>query len=108
MTQGQMFNEVKEKIKHALNGEMFYAENENGIIYRPASKEECNDYILKAFDMAVYHCLEANAFGRVYDYLLEKHGVRYTIQEILMSKAVEDLRFQDYKYEEGDWHENVT
>ena len=98
-TMGQMFNMEKDIIKHAIDGEIVSGEDEDGFIYEPASFEECRKAILAAFDNAVYHCLEANAFGRVYDYLLEKNGVTYTLQEILLSKAIEDSRFNDYQYE---------
>jgi len=100
LTMGQIFNLDKEQIKHALNGELMYAEDEEGrFLYRPASPEECREFILRTFDNAVYHCMEANKFGKVYDYIIEKNGVKYTIQDILLSKAIEDAKPSDYHYE---------
>lgn len=100
LTMGQIFNLDKERIKHALMGELLYTEAEDGMtIYRPASKEECREFILRKFDNAVYQCLEQMKFGRVYDRIIEKNGVRYTIQDILISKRLEDEKPCDYQYE---------
>lgn len=52
--------EIRERIRHAMNGELPQGEDENGTVYRSASREECDKYILAAYDKAVYHCLEAN------------------------------------------------
>lgn len=105
MTAAQIFNMDKERIKHALDGELMYSENEEGIIYRPASREECRDFILRKFDNVVYHLLESYKFGRIYDYLMEKNGVKYNMQDILLSKAIEDCKPCDYQYEPFDGDE---
>ena len=105
LTMGQIFNIDKERIKHALAGELLYTDTESGeLIYRPASPEECREFILRKFDNAVFHCLEQMKFGRVYDWIIEKNGIHYTIQDILISKRIEDERPCDYQYEpfEGD------
>ena len=99
-TMGQKFNMDKERIKHALNGELAYSKNENGFIYRPAPIEECESFILKTFDNVVYHLLEMTKFGRIYDYLLEKNGIKYSMQDIMIGKAIEDCKPDDYQYEE--------
>ena len=102
LTMGKCFNMDKERIKKALDGYLVVGEDKNGFIYEKASQEECREFILRKFDNAVYHCLESMAFGRVYDYIMAKNGVKYTMEEILLSKAIEDERFQDYQYEPFD------
>ena len=102
LTAGKIFNMDKERIKHALRGELVYSEGEDGFIYRPASKEECDEFILRKFDNVVFQLLESYKFGRIYDYILEKNGVKYSISDILLSKAIEDCKPEDYQYEGED------
>ena len=91
--------EKKEMIRHAMNGELPQGEDENGTIFRSASREECMQYILAAYDNAVYHCLESNKFGKVYDRILEKNGIKLTMKEIVLLKADEDAKKTDYEFE---------
>lgn len=98
LTIGQVFNLEKEQVRHALKGELMCGEDGNGFIYRKAAKEECDRYILSAFDNAVFHLLEANKFCRVYDEILERKGVRLTVQDILLGKAIEDCKTEDYHF----------
>lgn len=91
--------EIKERIRHAMNGELPQGEDENGTIYKSASREECDKYILAAYDQAVYHCLEANKFGKVYDKILEKNGIKPTMKEIVLLKADEDAKKTEYEFE---------
>ena len=96
---GQVMNMEKERIKHALQGELMVDEDENGFVYKKAPKEKCDRFILGAFDNAVHSCIEAYKFGRVYDYILEKNGIQISMQDIALSKAIEDCKPEDYQYE---------
>jgi len=99
LTAGRAFSLDKERIKHALKGELLAGETEEGFYYKPASREECEKFILGSYDNVVFHCLEAYAFGRIYEHYLEKNGIRLSLSEILISKAIEDMKDQDYQYE---------
>ena len=50
----------KERIKHALNGELACGENEDGFVYAKADKEACDNYIISAYENAVYYALTMN------------------------------------------------
>ncbi len=65
----------KERIKHAFMGELMCGEDENGFIYAPASKEECEQYILSAYDNAVYDAIQAMAGEKVMKRFAEENGV---------------------------------
>ncbi len=107
LTLGKMFNMEKERIRHALNGMLAYDEDETGFKYRKASKEECDRFILSRFDNAVYHCLESNSFGHVYDKIIQKHGITITLQDILIYKTLVDSQPCDYEYEPFDKDEVI-
>lgn len=102
LTMGKMFSLDKERIRKALEGYLIDGEDENGFTYRKATKAECDRFILQKFDNAVYHCLEETAFCRVYSNILESRGIHVDLHEILVNKAREDNRFQDYEYEPFD------
>ncbi len=66
---------MKEHIKHAFNNQLFDYEDEDGNpIYRPCTKKEAEEYILSAFDDAVYQALNAMHSGRALEYILKQHG----------------------------------
>ena len=85
LTFGQACNFDKERIKHALRGELMCDEDENGFVYAPASQEECERYILRAYDECVYQALQSMDSGRALDRLMKNHGLimgeSYTLAE---------------------------
>ena len=116
----------KERIKHAFMGELMCGEDENGFIYAPASKEECEKFILSAYDSAVYCAIQAIASTRATERFakdVEAHDL--TISEENMQKyhitrprdkkqhylyigsiyseyMNEELQKFDYEYENGE------
>lgn len=107
VTMGQSFNYDKERIKHAFKGELLCGEDEQGFIYAPASKEECEKYILSAFDNAVYHCLSSMDSGRALDRMLkDKTEDKIDFFKYMEYLGEERLRFNDYHFElDMEWEE---
>ena len=108
ITMGQAFAMDKERIKHALKGELMCGETEEGFEYAPATKEECDRYILSTFDNAVYHCRQANAGGVVLEGFLNRAGVNINLREYMEAVETEYRKYEcDYEYEpeEGEQHE---
>ena len=103
LTFGQVCNCNKERIKHALRGELMCGEGENGFIYAPASREECERYILRAYDECVYQALQSMDSGRAVDQLMKNHGLvlgeTYQLPEYMVLVEEEHRRFNDYVYE---------
>lgn len=97
----------KERIIHAFKGELMTGEtfdnqgNEH-FRYEKASREECLEYILEAYDNAVYQAKMSMDSGRALERLFEevagekttKHFKRYIA---LMEEERE--RYQDYHFE---------
>ena len=95
LTLGQAFNLDKERIKHALRGELVCGEDENGFKYIKNTKEACEEYILSAFDNAVHHALKANTAARA----LEKIAGEVDFKKYMEAEAEEEAKYNDYVYE---------
>ena len=106
LTFGQACNFDKERIKHALRGELMCDEDENGFVYAPASREECERYILRAYDECVYQASQSMDSGRALDRLMKNHGLvmgeSYTLAEYGNLVEEEHRKFNDYVYEPDD------
>ena len=97
----------KERIKKAMEGELLCGEDENGFQYAPAGYEECREFILEAFDNAVYQALTANASGRALEKVAKDNGLDFNqhIAELLEAKEQEEKADWDrgeYRFEEGE------
>lgn len=110
---GTAFQYDKERIKHALNGEIMIGEDEHGFIYDKCTKEEADAYILSAFDNAVYQALKLNASACVLEKMIEgykEEGTlkRDTFADYLASIFDEEKRMLDtYEFEpDKDLEEN--
>lgn len=102
LTSGQCFNMDKERIKHALRGELVCGESENGFEYAPAPQEECEKFIISAFDNAVFQCKQAHDAGRAHERIL-KECTKLSDKEIMAKyikyMAEESQKYNDYIYE---------
>lgn len=99
----------KERIKHAFKGELMCGEDENGFVYAPASKEECERYILQAYDNAVYCAIQAIAGSKSMERLAEENGVPLSSGGFINKQFPrysqlmnEELQKYDYKYESDE------
>ena len=77
----------KERIKHALDGEIMIDDTEDGFVYGPGTPEECKEFIISAYDNAVYWALDGLDRGRGMEALLASKGIHlgkdYTLQEYM-------------------------
>ena len=101
ITMAKAFSYDKERIKKALDGQILAGENENGFIYEKATKEECDKYILSAFDNVVYQCREALASGRALEaYLKSKGNIDFkAFFSFREAERKKDNESNDYIYE---------
>ena len=102
LTFGQTRNMDKERIKHALCGELMCGEDEKGFVYAKATSEECAAYILSAYDDCVYHAKQAMDNGRALERLMKSKGVECTPEEYGALMEAARLEFDDYQYENPD------
>lgn len=105
MSMAEMFNLDKERIKMALNGQLLSGEDESGFEYSPASKEECDEFIISAFDNAVHHCLKMARSGRAFEKILDDEGIKpesyfQKYMEITMALERQDEKEYPFYYEE--------
>lgn len=63
----------RERIEHALKGELCCGETETGFEYAPCTREEADEYILEAFDNAVYHALNLARTGEIYEEIIREN-----------------------------------
>lgn len=97
----------KERIIHAFNGELMIGEQPAGdgngrFIYEKASREECLQYILSAYDSAVYQAKMSMDSGRALERLFKEVTGSETVDHfkryVVLSEE-EHMRYPDYHYE---------
>ena len=104
----ESFNNDKERIIKALEGELLAGENENGFIYEKASAADCKQYILEAFDNAVFHALRGYASGKALEEIIKERGKDVGIYEymnaISLVEREREKTYGKYNYTEaGDY-----
>ncbi|MBQ6395498.1 MAG: hypothetical protein IJH87_04065 [Atopobiaceae bacterium] len=99
LTTGEAAELDKERIKEALSGRLMIGEDEDGFVYGPAAKEECDRFVLDAFDNQVHLCKQANAVGRAYERILADRGIGISLFEFMGYVEEESDRFNDYVFE---------
>ena len=100
-------NSLTESFK-ALEGELLASENENGFIYEKASAADCKQYILEAFDNAVFHALRGYASGKALEEIIKERGEDVRIYEymnaISLVEREREKKYGKYNYTEaGDY-----
>ncbi len=90
----------KERIKEALKGRQMIDEDENGFKYRKASKEECDSFIVSAFDNAVYHAMEAMRSARALEKYMKFKGIEMALDDYIVFYYEEQI----HDFERGEYH----
>lgn len=85
----------REGIEHALRGELVCDESEEGFVYAKASKEECDKFILSAYDEVVYQAIRAFTSGRALERIAEERGGGISLQEYM--EKVDEVERGDEK-----------
>lgn len=99
---GQVCNMEKEQIKEALKGRLVCGENEDGFEYAEASKEECEKFILGAYDEVVYQALQVMSSARALEGFLKDSGVKYNVPDLVEKISAEQGKYNDYVFEKED------
>ena len=86
ITMAQAFAYDRERIQHALKGELMSGENEQGFKYAPADEKLCKEFILRAFDQAAYLAIDANRTGVAIERICSKKGINISLQEFMAEK----------------------
>lgn len=92
----------KERIKHALNGELVVDQNEEGFVFAAApSADECHKDIIYRFEKYVHLAQEGMAAARAYENILKRRGVKvesmkFAIKEFMPEYECEIRKFQDF------------
>ena len=102
---GQSFMLDKERIRQAFLYKLVSGEDETGFVYSPCTKQEAEEYILSAYDNAVYQCQSALASVRAQERFIMDLLKKYDIPEIdyyqqFLNLQIEEMqKYQDYQYE---------
>lgn len=99
----------KERVRHALDGELICGESERGFGYAPAPKEECDAYILSVVDKWVYQAKELADSGRAVERVMAAHGWRMPFGEYIAAMDEASREYNDYLYEDdlAELHEEA-
>ena len=101
MTIGSAAELDKDRVRHALMGELMCGEDDRGFVYEPASREECERYILDVIDYWVYQAKHLADSGRAMERVMEAHGfsVLNHFREYVDEMAKASTEYDDYIYE---------
>lgn len=101
MSLAQVAELDKERVKHALNGELVCGEDENGFVYEPATREECDRYILEVVDSWYHQAKRLADNGRAIERLCKSHGfdpMSYFHEYVLLMAEAEN-EYATFAYE---------
>ena len=100
MTYGKMCAITKERVRHALNNQLFDYEDEHGNdVYKTCTKKEAEEYILSTFDSIVHEAIESMHSGRALEYILKQHGHTEVNLSEYENALHETEMERDYHYE---------
>ena len=92
----------KERVRHALAGELICGETEeDGFMYAPASKAECDEYILGVVDEWYFQAKKLADAARATERIMQRHGfdMMQYFQEYVNEMAIASHECNDYLYE---------
>ncbi len=99
MTIGRQGELDKDRVRHALKGLLVAGEDENGFVYEPAPREECERYVLEVIDAWIYQAKQLADSGRVVERVMADHGWRIPFREYAAAMAEVSL---DELHDEAD------
>lgn len=101
MTIGKAAELDKERVRHALMGELACGEDDCGFVYESASREECERYVLEVIDNWVYQAKQLADSGRAMERVAKSHGfsVMNHFREYIDEMGKASREFDDYIYE---------
>ena len=100
LTMGQCASLDKERVEHALHGELMCGEDEHGFVYAPAPREECESYILSVIDNWYFQAKQLADSGRAVERVMARHGWHMDFMEYMGEMAKAESEYGgDYVYE---------
>lgn len=96
----QTFEYDRERIQEALQGRIMVDETEDGFVYDDCTKEEADEYILDAFDNAVYMCLQCAQSSRALERYMDDHGIQIDFRDYL--KYMQEIEEEDRRHYEDE------
>lgn len=101
MTMGQAAELDKDRVRHALAGELVCGEDDNGFVYEPAPKDECDAYILGVVDKWYFEAKRMADSGRAMERVTKAHGFNILnhFREFMDEMAKAEGEYNDYLYE---------
>ena len=100
ITLGQAGEFDKERVRHALAGELMCGEDENGFVYKSAPKEECDAFILDVVDNWVFESKRLADSGRAIERIMNRHGFQMDFHEYLIEMHSAEVEHAgDYLFE---------
>ena len=70
----QVYEYDRERVEHALDGELKCGQDENGFIYEPASPEACREFILEVVDVWYGEAQRLSNCGKVMEAIIRENG----------------------------------
>ena len=91
----------KERVRHALKGELMCGEDERGFVYEPATAEECGRFVLDVLDFWVHQAKQLADSGRAMERVAEANGffIANHFREYVDAMAEASREYDDYLYE---------
>ena len=101
MTMGQAAELDKERVRHALAGELMCGEDGNGFVYEPAPKDECEAYILGVVDEWYFQAKQMADSGRAMERVAAANGFRFEnhMREYMDEMARTSQEYGGYVFE---------
>lgn len=100
LTMGQCATYDKERVEHAMHGELACGEDEGGFVYEPATREECESYILGVVDKWYFEAKRLADSGRATERIMQQHGWHVDLVEYMREMAYAEREHRgEYVYE---------
>ena len=98
MTMAEAAEVDKERIIHALGGELVCGESERGFEYTSAPQDECREFILSVLDKWYFLAKQAADAGRTLERMLERRGVSQndSLPEFIDGMMEAEKEYQGY------------
>lgn len=104
LTMGRCATYDKERVRHALRGELMCGEDEHGFVYESAPREECEAYILGVVDNWYFQAKRLADSDRAMERICRRHGWVMDLGEYMREVQAAASEHDDYVYEH-EWDE---
>ena len=99
LTMGQCAEFDKERVRHALRGELMCGEDESGFVYEAAPRQECDRYVLGVIDKWYFTAKQLADSGKAMERIMAGHGMRVDMWEYMAELNMAEQERDGYVYE---------